>query len=63
MANKIIAEIHEEERDEEKAFLGNEQQPEHVAYPQKALPAGLSRRFWFAAVLNCLSTAGIVSVF
>lgn len=46
--------------DEEKAFLSNEQ-AEHEAYPQKPLQAGLSRKFWFFAAVNTLSTVGIVS--
>lgn len=46
--------------DEEKAFLPNEQ-AEHKAYPQKPLPTGLSRKFWFFAAVNTLSTVGIVS--
>lgn len=50
----------EHEQDEEKAFLALDP-PEHPAYPQKSLSAGLGRRFWFAAALNCVSTAGIVS--
>jgi hypothetical protein len=47
--------------DEEKAFLPTEQ-AEHVAYPQKPLPTGLSRKFWFFAAINTLSTVGIVSL-
>ena len=46
--------------DEEKAFLPNEQ-AEHKAYPQQPLPTGLSRKFWFFAAVNTLSTVGIVS--
>lgn len=46
--------------DEEKAFLANEQ-AEHKAYPQQPLPTGLSRKFWFFAAVNTLSTVGIVS--
>jgi len=45
--------------DEEKAFHPNEQ-AEHKAYPQKPLPTGLSRKFWFFAAVNTLSTVGIV---
>ena len=46
--------------DEEKAFLPNEQAG-HKAYAQKPLPIGLSRKFWFFAAVNTLSTVGIVS--
>jgi hypothetical protein len=51
--------IHDND-DEEKGFLSNEQ-TEHKAYPQKPLPTGLSRKFWFFAAVNTLSTVGIVS--
>ena len=46
--------------DEEKAFLPSEQ-AEHEAYPQKPASTGLSRKFWFFAAINTLSTVGIVS--
>ena len=55
-------ELHEEdEQDVEKAFIEHEQ-AEHLAYPQKTAPPGLSRKFWVFAAINTLSTAGIVSL-
>ena len=42
--------------DEEKAFL-----PDEAPMPKPAGPAGLSRRFWFSAIVNTSSTATIVS--
>jgi hypothetical protein len=65
MAEKAVDErrnrdSHDDNDDEEKAFLSNEQ-AEHKAYPQKPLPTGLSRKFWFFATVNTLSTVGIVS--
>jgi len=66
LTEKPVAERREQDNndhdndDEEKAFLPNEQ-AEHEAYPEKPLPTGLSRKFWFFAAVNTLSTVAIVS--
>jgi hypothetical protein len=61
IAEKDHVERREDDNDdEEKAFLPSDQ-AENTAYAQKPMPTGLSRKFWFFAALNTLSTVGIVS--
>lgn len=57
------AEQHSEDsRDEEKGLLGEEGSQKQGVQAAKVLPTGLSRRFWVASAVNCLSTASIVSL-
>jgi hypothetical protein len=63
ITEKDVMERHDDNRDdEEQAFLADPQ-AEHKAYPQKTVSTGLSRKFWFFAALNTLSTVGIVSAY
>jgi hypothetical protein len=64
ITEKDAMERRDDNRDDEEqqAFLADPQ-AEHKAYPQKTASTGLSRKFWFFAALNTLSTVGIVSAF
>jgi hypothetical protein len=63
ITEKDVMERRDDNRDdEEQAFLADAQ-AEHKAYPQKTVSTGLSRKFWFFAALNTLSTVGIVSTY
>lgn len=53
-------EEHEDVDDEEKAFLADVQDEVQPVNPTG--PASLSRKFWFSAGLNTVSTAAIVRV-
>jgi hypothetical protein len=63
ITEKDVMERRDDNRDDEEQTFLADAQAEHKAYPQKTVPAGLSRKFWFFAALNTMSTVGIVSAY